>query len=146
MLYSKILRMLEKQLACVEIADGDPAFVVGYRNVLRHLRSLTDDEIRAVMRGQRRRSLPSFESIEDSFSSLPLTAAEALLADPDQPRAVLERLARQRFSMTPGEISRLSSRAKLLDRLQMLVANERTHEVIGRVASISRQREGPSNR
>lgn len=68
------------------------------------------------------------------LTDLSLEAALLLVSDPNSTKAKLQELAIRRFDVPKGQAMRYSRKA-LADRLETLIMNERTHEIIARLAS-----------
>ncbi len=63
---------------------------------------------------------------------LTIAQVEELIQDPDINKAILERIAQLRFGVTRG-LSRKSTKASLLMKIESLVSNEKGHEAIRRL-------------
>jgi hypothetical protein len=138
--YREVLRVFEKQLACAEIAGADPAFLRCGSNIVAFLRSRSTQDVESIAASGELHP-PWFAGLSDKdIADLPIEDIERLLAEPNVPRKVLDGLAKSRFGLTRGEVSALSSRAKLADKLHVLIANERTDAAIGRAAAETKDR------
>lgn len=133
--YRDVLKILARQFAILEAANADAELVECYRSILRHLATQKEPAIDAILarNATGMRSHGTHDARE--FADMPLSEVAAVLARPGVPRRTLEELALHRFALTRGEISKIPNRETLLQRLQRLVQNERTHDVIGRIAA-----------
>ena len=135
MQYRAVLRVLEKQIACAELAHADPEFIECFKNVHAFLRSQRGHDIGSIIsKGMVEKRLPTVVS-DEAIAAMSADDADGLVSDTTTTRQELERLATYRFSMTRGELSALSNRRMLVDKLSSLIANERTHAAIERAAA-----------
>lgn len=69
-----------------------------------------------------------------TFAGLALEDVERMLADPVIQKALLLRLARERFGAATGSLAKLR-RADLVEHIEAFIRNERAHATIARLAS-----------
>jgi hypothetical protein len=64
----------------------------------------------------------------------PLEELERIVADRTTPRSILESIAITRFSVPRGSMRTFMNKEMLINKLEILIENERTHLTIGAVA------------
>lgn len=136
----ELLKMLTRTLKYLEDINVDPAVLKSYKQLLRHLRSLSAENISNIFENSKRRVEPLRDSgrqlqlLDQDILAMSVEKIAQLASNPKVPRKHLERIASVRFGVTRGALSMLRSRDALADKLRTLIGHEGAHDSIARVA------------
>lgn len=135
--FKQVLKLLNYQLNSIEEIGADPAVISVYRCLVRHLGTLNNKELDTILETQH--PLQKHEAKSNDFDEqlfkLNLDEIGTIVQSKDSTRKHLEKIATVRFGMTRGEISRISSKNRLVEQLTTLINNEKAHQSIKRMAS-----------
>lgn len=135
--FRQVLKLLDNQLKSIEEVEANPALITVYKRLLKHLRALNDNQIDTILEGRRISEKHDIDNDEFNEQLLKLNLDEIanVIQSQDSSRKYLEKIAATRFGMTRGEISRISSKSRLVEQLTTLINNEKAHQSIKRMAS-----------
>lgn len=134
--FNNIILIQEKNLKYMEALGVDPDMLQDYRKIISYLKTRNETEIASILgvklvKRKRNVELPDYS--DEELINIDSAKIMAILGTPNVSRALLERLASKRFSVTRGALSMLGSRDALKDKLRTLLGHEGTHEAIARV-------------
>ncbi|MFA4902562.1 MAG: hypothetical protein WC600_07430 [Desulfobaccales bacterium] len=136
--FKKLLKILKLNFEYLERANADQNLLAVYGTLLEYLGNIKyQDLINFLSRKQDRTLFGQqlrTELSEQEISRLSLDDINSIIHDRENTRKDLERIAILRFGMTKGETSKIKNKEILIERLQALIDNERTHESISRQA------------
>jgi hypothetical protein len=70
---------------------------------------------------------------DEQIAKLSLSDVEGMVYSDKNSKKCLDRIAMVRFNMSKWEVAK-TSRDKLIEKIETLISNQKTHEAIGRLA------------
>lgn len=143
--YRKVMALQAQMLRFLEDLQVDPDVLQAYREILRYLRTRTEEQVLVMLRRQTpkqsNRGTPAkgLWLPDEAIRNLTLEQVRDQLARRFASRQLLERIAVIRFGDAKSAVSSRISLSALQDRIASLIADEATHESIRRVASAKRE-------
>jgi hypothetical protein len=131
---TRYLSFLELTLKMLRASSGDKELIRLHERLISHAKS------KAFIHGPERRerggrkariNLPSANEV----MSLTDAQVRGLIDNPETSRKLLELVARARFHLPVGELSRLKNRDLLKERILTILNNRETHENLARLAA-----------
>lgn len=136
--YRRAVRLIEMQRKILAESDAPSDLLDAYSRIVRHLNKQSVREIQKLMGIDRPPVDTDGTTISpDILQRMTKAEVERLIASPDTPRKQLENVAVYRFGVPKGSMRSFSNVARLRDKLQTLVDNERSHDIIGSIAGRS---------
>lgn len=134
---STLLRVLSAHYQGLLAAGADEALLKQYDQLLRFLRSRRGADMEGLLGANvgGAPSRPAARTLSDEqIAQLSLDELERIARDDHSSRKDLESIAIQRFSVPRGSMRSMSNKRMLVDKLRVLIRNERAHGTIGEVA------------
>jgi hypothetical protein len=137
--FSELLWTIDSNVRYMQRVGAKPDLLRMWENLLTFLRRLPEKDVRQIegigfstVRGKVP-TAPATGPTDAELAAMSIEAiAELLLKEPS--RRDLERLARIRFNLTAGDLSNLSNRSALVEKIRSMSDNEAAHRAIERVA------------
>lgn len=140
--YLRALALLDDTSKYLKNAGGDIDLLRTVGHLVKYLRSKTSTEIQAILGNvETQQTVTKFsgeQETDEQISNLTVDQLRQRLADTNQPRKTLERIAKIRFGVPTGALSTLRDKKSLLEKLLTLIANEVTHDSISKLAGINK--------
>jgi hypothetical protein len=136
--FAELLWTVESNVRYLRRTGAKPDLVRMWENLLSFLRRLPEKDVHqiegvGVAPGRARPDAALAGPSDAEIAAMTIEAIEEILLK-DLPRRELERLAKIRFNLTPGDLSNLSNRDALAEKIRSMCDNEGTHSAIERVA------------
>jgi hypothetical protein len=142
LLFKQVLKMLEYNFKSLETINTDPKLMEVCKQLLVYLHTFKYEEdilerlsINKVVKRQPRQ--PCQQKIqqlsEQQVMALSLEDVEKIIHDENNTRKYIEWVAKNRLYL--NGLSKFRNRQLLIKKIQSCIDNERTHEIIGIVAS-----------
>jgi hypothetical protein len=134
---STLVRVLSTHYEGLVTASANETMLRQYASLLRFLKSKRGANLREIFADpvvDVTPRTPAYSLTEDQISKLSLDELERLANDEATPRKDLECVAIQRFKVPRGSMRSYSNRRMLVDKLRVLISNERAHTTIDTVA------------
>ena len=131
-----LLRALPSHFQSLSAAGCDHAVLEQYSRLLRLLKTSRYNFVQEIFRPREtgRRSAVRPTLVLEELRNASLDDLDRIVGNDATPRKDLEFTAVERFSVPRGSMRSFSNRKMLVDKLRVLVDNERTHEAIGEIA------------
>jgi oligoendopeptidase F len=138
LLYDSLIDYFNIDIRKLKKINVNEDFITLYKTVISYLDNLSDEELnkfqhkKTEAKVSTKISLTNEEIIELSDANI-----NSLLQNDKIQRQLLEKIAAVKFNMTPGEISNLSKKEYLIEKIKVCMRNKDTHESIIRIAGKS---------
>lgn len=136
-----LVKVLTAHYESLVSAQSNAGLLREYAALLRFLKTRKGRAYDASKRKARppRVSGPTHWPSSESVAEASLDDIERIVSDEKSSRKQLEQIAIYRFSVPSGSMRSFSSKAMLVEKIQTLIRNERTHDTIGEVARGERE-------
>jgi hypothetical protein len=134
----KLLKVLEQNLKGLESAAADQNLISLYKGLLDYLRKFNNEDALRILfsseiRKHRDIPLGNDQLSDEQIAKLSLSDVEGMVYSDKNSKKCLDRIAMVRFNMSKWEVAK-TSRDKLIEKIETLISNQKTHEAIGRLA------------
>lgn len=131
-----LLKVLTAHYHALVVARSDETVLKQFAALLKFIKSGDARFLQEAALAKRSatvtKALPTLS--DEDLRKASLDDLQKLIEDESTPRKNLEKIAIQRFSVPRGSMRSFSNKQMLIDKLQTLIGNERTHVTIGVVA------------
>jgi hypothetical protein len=137
--FKDLLALHERTLKYLESNKSDAVLIQNYKKLQSYLRNLSDDEIFTILNSKSKKSASNFvqpinELQDNEIEKLTIEQVKEEILNDKISKKYLDRIAGIRFGVTKSGASSLNREA-LIEKLQVLISNEKTHDTIARLAS-----------
>ncbi|MGA1854983.1 hypothetical protein VH569_03255 [Azospirillum sp. 11R-A] len=133
----RVLSYLKANLKALEAAQIDEPFAEAYRVFLKNAETFArraQGSI-ATKSSQKKEGATRIRRSHEDIRGLSLDNVEKIVSDPNASRKELEDIAKVFFGVSPGTLTSLRAKSRLTKKLMELIAGDRSHQSVARLAS-----------